>query len=90
MARVFRNEVMLGIPGDAGLIGTALVSRPGGTDADPAFHRLRDEVWVELGEDARSRYADFGSACAPFQPEEPHLHLNMIGVRKRAQGTGVS
>jgi len=90
MARVFRDEVMLGVPGDGGLIATAVISRPGGPDPDPGFYELRDRVWAELGPEPRDRYSAFGSACAPFQPEEPHLHLNMIGVRRSWQGTGVS
>ena len=89
MARVFRNETLIGVPGDEGLIGAALISRPGGADPDAAFYRLRDEVWAKLGREARDRYTAFGEACAPFQPVEPHLHLNMIGVRRRARGTGL-
>jgi ribosomal protein S18 acetylase RimI-like enzyme len=91
MARVFRGEVLLGISSDSheGLIGTALVSRPGGAHVPSEFLRLRDEVWTELGSDARDRYGAFSAACAPFQIEAPHLHLNMIGVRNVAQGTGV-
>lgn len=90
MARVLRDEELLGVPGEGGLIGAALISRPGGPEPDPGFYELRDRVWAELGTDARERYAAFGSACAPFQPEEPHLHLNMIGVRRRWQGKGIS
>jgi len=90
MARVFRHEVLIGVPGEAGLVGAALISRPGGPDPDPAFHELRDEVWKVLGPGPRDRYSAFGSACAPFQPAEPHLHLNMIGVRRSCQGQGIS
>jgi GNAT superfamily N-acetyltransferase len=90
MARVFRGEVILGVSGTTGLVGAALISRPGGPDPDPAFQDLRDRVWSELGPDARERYSAFGVACAPFQPEEPHLHLNMIGVRRSSQGKGIS
>lgn len=90
MARVFRNEVLLGIRSLQALVGTALVSRPGGGEAPPEFYELREEVWSELGDDARARYGTFGAACAPFQLDAPHLHLNMIGVRRHNRGTGVS
>jgi GNAT superfamily N-acetyltransferase len=90
MARVFRDEVLLGAPGDGGLIGAALISRPGGPEPDPGFYELRERVWGVLGPEARDRYSAFGSACAPFQPEETHLHLNMIGVRRTWQGKGIS
>jgi GNAT superfamily N-acetyltransferase len=90
MARVFRDEELLGIYTDGDLVGTALVSRPGGPDAVGEFYELRAAVWSTLGEDARDRYSAFGSACAPFQVDAPHLHLNMIGVRVSARGRGLS
>lgn len=90
MARVFRDEVMLGAKVGERLIATALVSRPGGSDAPQEFYDLRREVWGSLGRAAEERYTAFGDACAPFQVEVPHLHLNMIGVRGEAQGTGLA
>lgn len=89
MARVFRDEVLLGVRSDDGLIATALVSRPGGPPSPPEFNALRAEVWSRLGKDAEERYTQFGEACRPFEASEPHLHLNMIGVRASAQGTGL-
>lgn len=89
MARVFRGETMLGVPDGEELRGVALVSRPGGPPPPPEFHELRTEVWAELGSDAEARYGAFGEACEPFQVDAPHIHLNMIGVRRSAQGTGV-
>jgi GNAT superfamily N-acetyltransferase len=89
MARVFRGETLLGVPGGDGLVGVALVSRPGGSPPPPELHELRSEVWGELGSEAEARYGAFADACGPFQVEAPHLHLNMIGVRHVAQGTGV-
>jgi hypothetical protein len=79
MARVFRDEMLVGTRSADELVGAALISRPGGPAAPPEFHELRNEVWSTLGEDAEYRYAAFGAACAPFQVEVPHLHLNMIG-----------
>ena len=90
MARVFRDEELLGICTDGDLVGTALVSRPGGPDAPDEFYELQAATWSTLGNDARARYGAFGSACATFQVDAPHLHLNMIGVRISAQGGGLS
>lgn len=90
MPRVFRDEILLGVPAGGGeLLGVALVSRPGGPAPPPEFHELRTNVWTELGADAEARYGAFTAACAPFRVETPHLHLNMIGVRRATQGTGV-
>ncbi len=88
MARVLRQETLLGV-GDAGhLQGAAVVSRPDGV-SPPELGRFRERVWEELGDAARERYEAFGAAWAPFQVDAPHIHLNMIGVRRTAQGTGV-
>jgi ribosomal protein S18 acetylase RimI-like enzyme len=89
MARVFREEVLLGIRDQHELLGTALVSRPGGPGAPPQFRALREKIWAELGTDAERRYDALGEAWAPMQVDVPHLHLNMIGVRRRARGSGV-
>ncbi|MDH3206852.1 MAG: hypothetical protein OEO79_09575 [Gemmatimonadota bacterium] len=89
MARVFRDEVLLGIRTGEHLVGAALVSRPGGAEPAPDFVALRAETWSELGKGAQARYRAFGDACAPFDIGRPHLHLNMIGVRDRALGTGL-
>ena len=89
MARVYREETLLGIHADDELVATALVSRPGGAPPPPEFQALRAEVWKTLGGEAELRYGAFADACAPFQIEEPHLHLNMIGVRHRAKGAGL-
>jgi len=89
MARVLRGEVLLGIESDEGLSAAALVSRPTGPEAPPELGHLREKVWAELGTSARGRYEAFGAACAPFQVAAPHIHLNMVGVRRRAQGQGL-
>jgi len=88
-ARVLRQEPLLGIPGPAGLEAAAIVSRPGRGSAPEAFRALAEEVWDELGAAARARYDAFARACAPFQIDAPHLHLNMIGVRRSGQGSGL-
>jgi len=88
MARVYRRERLLGVHAGDRLVAAALVSRPGSI-ANEALATLREEVWRTLGEDARSRYHAFGSTCAQFEVEVPHIHLNMIGVSATARGTGL-
>lgn len=89
-ARDLRGEPMVGIQDGVGLDAAAIVSRPDGSPAPEAFRALADEVWAELGAPARARYEAFGRTCARFRVEAPHLHLNMIGVRRHAQGTGLA
>jgi GNAT superfamily N-acetyltransferase len=89
MARVLRNEVMLGVRGGSGLIGVAVVSFPDGGPSPPEFEAVRESTWERLGEAARARYEAFGAATAQFRVEGEHIHLNMIGVRSSAQGQGL-
>lgn len=94
LARVVREEVLLGVRGDpsqgnAGeLLGVALVSEPA-NPSPPEMDDLRERTWEGLGPEARSRYEAFGATAGRFSVEAPHRHLNMIGVRPSAQGTGV-
>ena len=100
-ARVLRGEVILGVVdsngdsedqaglrGAARLAATALVSYPGPRGNREEMATLRDRVWNDLGPEPRSRYEAFATACAPFEVEVPHIHLNMIGVSRAARGRG--
>ena len=89
MARVFGDEVMIGIGGPARLNAVALVSRPVWAGSAPGLDELRETVWKELGTPSRSRYETFGAACARSDVGVDHLHLNMIGVRAAARGKGL-
>jgi len=90
MARVYRDELRLGIEASGHLSAVALVSFPGMTEEPGQLAALRGETWAKLGTETQSRYEAFGVACAPmFDMDLPHLHLNMIGTRRFAQGTGL-
>lgn len=92
LSRHLRGEWMFGVEaadGRSGLEGVAVASRPDGRPAPVELDEVREHTWRTLGGEARVRYEAFGAACAPFQVDAPHLHLNMVGVRPRAQGTGV-
>jgi ribosomal protein S18 acetylase RimI-like enzyme len=88
-ARILRDEIMLGVGNAAGLEGAAVVSRPS-RPSPPEVAELRERTWAALGEAERRRYEAFGAVWDRFHVEAPHLHLNMIGVRKRARGRGLS
>lgn len=88
MARVLRGETLLGIGPEQDPDGVALVSRPE-VKSPPELGALREAVWAELGHASRERYEAFGAACAPFHMDLPQIHLNMVGVRRRARGSGL-
>ena len=88
MARIFRKEVIFGIGDRTNLIGVALTSNPNNSMNIPELKKLRDKVWLELGQGPKARYDKFINTCAQFEVDPPHIHLNMIGIRTEAQGKG--
>jgi len=87
MARVLRGEWMLGIGGST-LAAAVTVSKPDGSAAPAEFLKLREEAWQRLGSDARARYDAFVAAADAGEVQSPRLHVNMIGVRRGAKGSG--
>jgi GNAT superfamily N-acetyltransferase len=89
--RAYRNEPMLGIRDGTGkLVGAVAMSLPDAQDPPPAFIALRESIWAELGGDARARYDAYASAAGFFTKAPRHHHLNMIGVRRSQQRTGLA
>ena len=88
MARVYRGEFVFGIADDAGLQGVATVSRPHVSGTPPELMALRENLWNAAGAPSRARYEAYNKATTPFMPLEPHLHINMLGVRHAAHGMG--
>ena len=90
-ARAYRDEPLLGVrDGSGALVAAAVVSLPKASNPLPAFIALREAVWAELGAEARSRYDAYIAAANFFASMPPHHHLNMIGVRRAQQRTGLS
>ena len=88
MARALRQEPIFGVDVDGQLTGVALVSNPSGPPVPEAFVALREQTWALLGPDVRRRYEAFGQATQRFSVDEPHLHLNMLAVRRAYHGRG--
>lgn len=89
--RAYRGEPMLGVrAADNTLMGAATMTLPRPVDPPVKFLALRESIWSELGPDARTRYDAFASATQQFAIAAPHYHLNMIGVRRDQQGTGLA
>ena len=88
MARVHRSEFMYGVRDTDRLQGVALVSLPNRSVKSHALEQLRDELWRDLGDGPRERYAAYTGAVEPFMPREHHYHINVLAVRSDAQGRG--
>jgi GNAT superfamily N-acetyltransferase len=90
-ARAYRNETMMGVRDvSGGLVAAAVVSLPKSSTPLPAFIALREAVWAELGPEARSRYDAYVAAANFFAAMPPHHHLNMVGVRRAQQRSGLA
>jgi ribosomal protein S18 acetylase RimI-like enzyme len=90
MARLLRGEPVLGLYRGPDLAAAALVSFPDGPPSPEAFRTLRADVWRRLGADAEARYEAYGTAMRTFAVDVPHIHLNMVGVRRAFQGQGLA
>ena len=89
MSRVYRDDLTLGVEDPSGrLVAVASVNRPGSSGTPEALLRHRERLWSSLGDDARARYDNYNRACSPFEVEDPHYHLGMIGNLKRVRGQG--
>ncbi|HUF25170.1 MAG TPA: GNAT family N-acetyltransferase [Vicinamibacterales bacterium] len=89
--RVARGGPMYGVT-DAGagsLAGAILLTLPNEPDPPPEVAELSAAAWRDLGEETRLRYDAYTAASNFFSSYGPHLHLNMIGVRRAHKGTGL-
>jgi ribosomal protein S18 acetylase RimI-like enzyme len=89
MARVWRGEPMLAVTHGDTVAGVAVMTPPGEREPSPEMAAAREAVWKELGAEARTRYEYLGTVWQDFAIGEPHLHLNMIGVRRAHAGQGL-
>ena len=69
-------------------LGAILLTTPSEPES-PRAAEISAEAWRELGEDARLRYDQYAKASNFFASHPPHLHLNMIGVRRSIKGAGL-
>lgn len=90
MARVWRDEPILAVSNGSDLVATAILTLPGKRQPPAELAQLREFVWSELGQFARTRYEAFGEATQTFDIGQPHYHLNMIGVRRSHAGEGLA
>jgi GNAT superfamily N-acetyltransferase len=87
--RFAQGHPVLGIETDDGrLVAAANIDPPRGLLAPPSLERTYARLCETLGPTAIDRYQAFVAASSPFEPEEPHYHLGMIGVIREARGRG--
>ena len=71
------------------LAGAILLTLPDEPEPGPEVAEISAAAWRELGDEARLRYDAYAAASNFFSSYGPHLHLNMIGVRRARKGTGL-
>jgi GNAT superfamily N-acetyltransferase len=80
---------VLGVAEGDAIVATALVTLPGSGSTPAQLAAHREVVWGQLGAEAQVRYEAYGTAARPFEVDQPHYHLNMIGVRRAHAGHGL-
>jgi GNAT superfamily N-acetyltransferase len=88
-ARTLVDDTVLGVMIGAELVAVATTSNPA-QPAHPGLAALRGEVWNSLGAEAAARYQQCVQAWDSMASQIPQLHVNMIGVRRAYQGTGLA
>jgi ribosomal protein S18 acetylase RimI-like enzyme len=90
-ARFVRNDLVMGVATDEDkIVAVANINRPGERGSSSKLDELRENVWRELGDAARSRYEAYGEATRKFVIEQPHYHLAMLGVHSSCTGQGLA
>jgi len=90
-ARALRIEPMFGIyNAENNLVAAAIVTLPEEIKIPKELLKMREELWAELGFQEEIRYKKYGDAAFSLFQNEPHHHLNMIGVRNAYQGKGLA
>ena len=81
---ILRDEWLFGVGAPDGLKAVAATARAHAQSPTELLD-LREALWAELGDEARSRYEAAGRASARLSIDEPHFHLILIGVRAAYQ-----
>jgi ribosomal protein S18 acetylase RimI-like enzyme len=88
-ARRARGEPVLGVRSGEAWAAVALATLPDAATPPAALGKARERTWALLGSDARARYEELGERWAGLAVREPHVHLNLVGVRKADRGRGL-
>jgi ribosomal protein S18 acetylase RimI-like enzyme len=90
MARLAKRGPVLGIRDEGGeLLGVATLTARNEPAPPGSFGAWREQIWKQLGNEARLRYEMFSDLTPPFERNAPGFHLNMIGVRRSHHGRGL-
>lgn len=90
MRRVRQGAPVLGMIDGGSLVAVLTLTMPVEADVAPETLAHRDRLWLDLGDDARERYDAYANACQAFAVDQPHHHVNMIGVRRSHIGRGLA
>ena len=98
MNRVLRGDPLLAMDSDGTAVACATLTRPestvmtgpGEATASADFDALAERTWDSLGDAARSRHSTFVDAANATDVDQPHFHVNMIGVVSTHLGRGLA
>ena len=88
--RTRHGAPLFGMVDGEAVVAAAALTLPDEPGPPPDVIARRDELWREIGDDARARYDTYANTTKAFTVAEPHHHLNMIGVRHAHMGRGLA
>jgi ribosomal protein S18 acetylase RimI-like enzyme len=88
-ARRARGEPVLGVRSGEDWAAVALATLPDAVAPPGSLDAARERTWGLLGRDARARYEELGERWGSLAVAEPHVHLNLVGVRAAERGRGL-
>lgn len=88
--RIMRGGPILGILREGELVACVTITTPYETSNNKRFAKVEKSIWAKLDPKAKKRYENLCYLWREFEVEEPHYHINMIGVRSswKSQGLG--
>lgn len=89
MKRFMRRGPILGATRGGTLVACVTVTSPHDKSADDSLKEIEELIWNELGQEAQKRYKALCKLWSKFEMEEPHYHVNMIGVRSSFESQGL-
>jgi GNAT superfamily N-acetyltransferase len=87
--RMLRGHPVLAIEDDGRAVAVATLTPPGEHEELPDLTARRDELWLELGADAKARFEGLRAVWERLAVPGPQYHLNMLGVRRSHAGRGL-
>ena len=88
-SRLQRACIVLGVEEGGRLVAASNINPPEQSEVSEALKARHRRMVETIGEPAIARIERFAEACRPFEIDEPHHYVGMLGVLPSHQGRGL-